>query len=307
MLHLTMALALGADHYSPNDVAAASLTFARYAEALGPLSDDLEERMAVSAKAVKEIDLAVSLLGERGTALHPWRGEIRKSYAHQGLEARSFSDWIQDASTSVFTQAMEAAVASLGVELVECASRGGGIASITGPMGGGSSSCEGDNRSPEIAKAMDANAQLTAVVDQLLAEPWPALELPNGEAEAIAWTGDDGTIRIGAVAQALVGDRLEQLEDELDADLGDLDRELSAGDAQAALADAEKHRLAYEAALAELGDELLGALEKNAVKNGFEVGLCANPPTTGGCAGQDRTKEFLAWAREDKKVSKALQ
>ena len=306
MLHLTLSLALAADHYSPNSVASASLTFARYAEALGPKSEELEEAMAVSAKAVKEVDLAVNLLGARGEPLHDWRGELRKSYAHQGLEAKSFSDWIQDASTSVFTQAMDQAISSLGLDVVECASRGG-LASITGPMGGGGSRCEGADRSAEIARAMDANADLSGVVDQLLAEPWPALELPSGAAPSVDWTGSEGTIRFGVVAQALIPARLEALEEELDRNLGDLDRELSAGDAEKALEEATAHRLAYEAALAAEGERLLAALEKGAVKNGFEVGLCANPPALGGCEGPDRTKEFLAWAREDKKVTKALQ
>ncbi|HJN78040.1 MAG TPA: hypothetical protein QGF58_29270 [Myxococcota bacterium] len=306
MLHLTLSVALSADHYSPNDVAAASVTFARYSEALGPRSDELEEKMAVSAKAVKEVDLAVNLLGERGAPLSEWRAEVRKSYAHQALEAKSFSDWIQDASTAVFTQAMDLAIAELGLDVVECAARSGGIASITGPMAGGSS-CEGEDHSAAIAAAMDANTQLNAVVDELLAEVWPALALPTGEAAALEWTGDDGSIRIGAVAQVLVGERLEALEAKLDADLGDLDREISAGDAEEALAEATKHRLAYEASLAEEGERLLSALEKGAIKGGFEVGLCANPPTLGGCAGKDRTKEFLSWARDDKKVIKALQ
>jgi len=304
MLHLTLSLGLAADHYSPSGVARASTTFARYAEALGPQSDALEERMAISAKAVQELDLAVNLLG--GGEHAEWRAEVRKTYAHQGLEAQSFSDWIQDASESVFTQAMEMAIQGLGVEVVECASRAGGIASITGPMGGSSSACEGADQSAAIAKAMDANTQLSGVVDQLLAESWPTLELPQAAQPVTSWTGSADYIRFGAVAKALIGDDLEAIEATLERDLGDLDRELESGDADKALEEATKHRLAYEATLAKEGEALLEALAKPSTKAGYEVGLCVNPPALGGCEGTDVTREFLAWAREDKKVLKAL-
>lgn len=304
LLFLATTAAAEPAHYSPDAVAGASTTFARYADALGPKSDALEDAMAVNAKAVREADLGASLVARRAD-LTAWQQELRAAYVKQGMVAQSFSDWIQDASTDVFTQAMAQAVGSLGGDLSECAARTG-IAAITGPMSG-PSSCPGADRSADIARAMDQNADLTAVVDQLLAEPWPDFDLPSEPQPTVPLTGDDGWIRIGVVAEAVMSVQLAALEAQLERDLGDLDRELDGPDAEQALKKAEAHRQAYEARVADAGEALLTALEKGLPKAGHQVAVCVNPPALGGCEGVDRTDEVVAWAKGDKKLQKALQ
>ena len=300
---LLVSAAFAGDHYSPDSVARASLTFARYADELGPKSDALEDQMAVHAKGVRAVDLGANLVKNRQD-VSDWQGQVREAYIRQGLEAQGFSDWIQDASTSVFGQALDQALAAHG-DATECAARSG-IAAITGPMSG-PSSCPGDDISAELAKAMDANADLSAVVDQLLAEAWPTFELPSGPQPTIPLTGDGGYIHIAQVAEAVMEVHLAALEAELENDLGDLDRELESGDADAALKKAEARREAYEAAVAERGDALLDALESRLPKAGFEVAVCVNPETYGGCEGTDKTAEVVAWARQDTKLQKAVR
>ncbi|MCP4915321.1 MAG: hypothetical protein GY913_00215 [Proteobacteria bacterium] len=303
-LFLTAAFAAEPAHYSADSVASASMTFARYAEALGPKSDALEDAMAVHARSVKEADLGANLVKSRAD-LSDWQAELRGAYVRQGLEASSFSSWIQDASTDVFTQALDQAVAGFDGELTECKARSG-IAAITGPMSG-PSSCPGQDVSAALAKAMDDNADLNAVVDQLLAETWPTFDLPSGTQATVPLAGDDGTIRIAKVANALMEIQLAALEAELERDLGDLDRELQGPDAAAALAKAEERRRTYEAQVAAEGEKLMGALEAGLPKAGFDVSICVNPPAYGGCEGADKTDDVIAWAKTDKKVQKALR
>ncbi len=300
-----------AAHYSPDSVASHSATFARFAEALGPRGEELDEQMAVAGSAIHELDLGVDLLGGRADeALRAWRLQQRKLYAQHGLQAQSFSDWIQEASTEVFMAAMDIAIRDHDGALESCKARSGMAAITMGPMaGGGPQTCPGADVSADLAASMDANADLTGVVDQLLAEPWPEVKLGSAGQLVVPFVGVDGYVRVAVLAEALMGSRIEALEEGLDRDLSDLDRALGQGgvEAQAALEEAEARRLRHEADLAREGQRLLGAIEKPLGKKGLEVGLCANPPALGGCEGQDRTREVLEALRDDKKVLKALE
>ena len=310
LLMLASVLAETAAHYSPDSVAAQSATFARFAQALGPRGEALDEQLAVAGSAIHELDLGVDLLGERAPEdLRAWRLEQRKLYAQRGLQAQSFSDWIQEASTEVFTAAMDIAISDHGGALESCKARSGMAAIAMGPMGGGTQSCPGADVSAELAAAMDANAELTGVVDQLLAEPWPEVKLGSAGQQVQPFVGSDGYVRVAVLAEALMRRRLEALEDGLDRDLSDLDRALGLGgvEAQAALDEAQARRLRHEADLAREGQRLLGAIEKPLGKQGVQVGLCANPPALGGCEGRDRTQEVIEALRDDKKVLKALE
>ena len=310
LLLLATVAAQEAGHYSPDSVAGKSATFVRFAEALGPKGEALDQQMAVAGSSIHELDLGVDLLGERAPEdLRAWRLAQRKAYAQQGLQARAFSDWIQDASGQVFGSALDIAVEEYGAPLEVCAARSGMAAIAMGPMAGGGGSCPGQDLSAQLAESMDANAELTAVVDELLAESWPTVKLDEAQQAAVPFAGEDGYVRLAVLAEALMGARIEALEEGLDRDLSSLDRALAQGGAEAedALKEAEARRLRHEADLAKEGERLLGAIEKPLSKSGLSVALCANPPAMGGCSGQDRTKEVVEALRDDKKVKKALE
>ena len=138
MVLLSLALA-AAGYYNPDKVANNSETFKRYADAVQPKAEEMEAGLARASFQIQELDLGVSLLGDRApTELVAYRDELRKQYAHQGLEAQSFNDWFQEASSSVFMQALDLAVADLSDwQVKECAPKVGGIAGMTGPGGMG--------------------------------------------------------------------------------------------------------------------------------------------------------------------------
>jgi hypothetical protein len=155
---------------------------------------------------------------------------------------------------------------------------------------------------------MDANPSLVGVVDQLLAEEWPTVGLSGAEQKPVKLTGKDGYVRLAPLVQALAGDQITKLDDDLDRSLGDLDRDLqgSEDDARAALERGEALRVTYESELAALGETVLGAIEKPLDKAGVDIGVCANPVALGGCTGTDRTDEVIALVKDNKKVLKAL-
>ncbi len=307
MLLLSLSLAQ-TGWYNPDAVAGSSETFKRFSDAVQPKSEDMESSLARASLAIQELDLGVTLLGDRSPSeLVAYRDELRKQYAHQGLEAQSFSDWFQDTSSSVFMQALDFAVEDLeDWEVSECAPRSGGIAGMTGPssMGGGVK-CEGEDLSELLGTALDGNKDLNGVVDQLLSETWPTVKLSGQQWAPVALSGTQGYLRVAPLAEALIGDRLDALATELDRALGPLERELESGDAERALKDADKLRRAYEKDLAAEGDRLFDALEK--VTRDWELGLCANPPDLGGCSGEDRTKALVPELAQNKKVLKALK
>jgi hypothetical protein len=298
--------------YDPNRVAAASAQFARYAEVLQPNFETMQNALIRAGNDVEELDLGVSLMGDRASKdLLAYRADLRKQYARQGLEAATFSDWIQDASTQVFMSALEIAIADLAdtYDVTECSPASGGIASMTGPgASGGSRSCDGTDLNAQLAASMDANPSLVGVVDQLLAEEWPTVGLSGAEQKPVKLTGKDGYVRLAPLVQALAGDQITKLDDDLDRSLGDLDRDLqgSEDDARAALERGEALRVTYESELAALGETVLGAIEKPLDKAGVDIGVCANPVALGGCTGTDRTDEVIALVKDNKKVLKAL-
>jgi hypothetical protein len=300
MLLLSLSLA-ASGWYNPDKVASNSETFKRYADAVQPKAGDMESGLAKASLQVQELDLGVNLLGKRAPAeLVAYRDAVRKQYAHQGLEAQSFNDWFQDTSSSVFMQALDFAIEDLDGEVKECAPAAGGIAGIAGPGAMAGPKCEGDDLSAQLATALDASTDLTAVVDQLLGEAWPTVALDGQEWEPVALSGTAGYIRIAPLAEALLTEQLDALDAQLERDLRPLDLS-DEGDKAKAVA----LRQAYEGDIATQGDRLFDAIAK-ATKD-QDLGLCANPPALGGCSGKDRSKELLPTLAQDKKVLKALK
>ena len=297
-------------HYHPENIAAQSQTFARFAQVAGPRFEELQQQLAGSARAIDLLDTSVNLLGDRAPAeLVAYRDGLRSDLARGYLEAQSHVSWFEEASSSVFLQALDLQLKSLESEytLTRCKARSG-IGAITGP-GASLKSCEGTDLNAQIAGALDSSQQLSEVVDQLVAEPWPTVAVQGTEQPVVPWLASEDYVQLAVLERKLAG-KVQRLNEALDDDLAPLEEALadtSSEAGQQALADAEELRGAYEAEVAQWGATLLAALEKPLKKKKLLVGLCANPEALGGCVGTDRTADVIEAVKGDKKVQKALQ
>lgn len=309
VLMTTVASAAEPAYYSPDAVAGASTTFARFAEVATPHFETLQRELAVSAKSIDVLDTSVNLLGDRVTPeLESYRDGLRRELTRGYMQAQAHVGWFEDASTSIFTQALERELASMEGEytLSVCKARTG-MAAISGP-GASIKTCEGTDLNPQLAKALDNSKALSEVVDQLTSEPWPSVQVQGSEQPVLPWIGSEDYINLALVERAL-SERMKGLNQDLDDELLPLEEALAdtkTPEGKEALAQADALRQAYEAEVAAWGESLLQVIEKPLAKKGLQVGLCANPESLGGCVGQDRTDEAIKILKADKKVQKAL-
>lgn len=296
-------------YYSPDAVAGASATFARFADVAAPHFETLQLELAKSAKSIDVLDTSVNLLGDRVTPeLTAYRDGMRRDLTKGYMQAQAHVGWFEDASTSIFTQALERELKALEgqYELNVCRARTG-MSAITGPSSS-MKQCDGKDLNPQLAKKLDASKALTDVVDQLTSEPWPSVQVQGTEQAVLPWIGSQDYINLALVDRAL-SERMKDFNQALDDELLPLEDALAdtkTEDGKAALAKADALRETYESDVAGWGNTLLGLIEKPLDKKGLELGLCANPESLGGCVGTDRTKEAIEILKADKKVQKAL-
>ncbi|MFT5583978.1 MAG: hypothetical protein ACI9VR_001562 [Cognaticolwellia sp.] len=296
-------------YYSPDAVAGASSTFARFAEVAAPHFETLQTDLAKSAKSIDVLDTSVNLLGTRVTPeLTTYRDGLRRALTKGYMQAQAHVGWFEDASTSIFTQALERELKALEgqYELSVCRARTG-MSAITGP-GASMKQCDGADLNPQLALALDSSKALTDVVDQLTSEPWPFVQVQGSEQPVLPWLGSDDYINLALVDRAL-SKRMKDFNQALDDELLPLEDDLAdtkTDQGKAALAKADALRQSYEADVAAWGNTLLGLIEKPLDKKGLEVGLCANPESLGGCVGTDRTDRAIEILKADKKVQKTL-
>ncbi len=280
-------------HYHPDEVAARSARFQELSQAFLPRFDALQGQLARAGEALQELERAVLLLGDRAPeGLRTWQEDLRRRAAHAHLTAQAHVDLVQQDAEQTFGRALQRALEALDDdwEVQECRR-----SPLPGPAAG--PACPGEDLNDRLAKALDADPVLEAEVRDMLSVPWPEFQLEGAPQPAVPFTGEDGYIRLAAVAEALVGERIEAMADELDRRLaavaGDLER-------------AYDLRAAWERDMAALGDTLLQAIERPLKRHDLEVALCANPPALGGCPGVDRTDEALALLVDDRRVRRAL-
>lgn len=306
-LLIATALAAEPGFYSPDGVAAASLTFARYAEALGPRFDKAQSELGIASRAAAELETSVLLLGDRAPAeLRQASDDLRRQVTVAYLRTQAHISLLEEDSTTIFGEAMERAIAGLGdrYTLSEC-TPSGGIAAMTGP-GRGGTRCEGADLNATLAATMDKDPALTAAVDEILSIEWPGFTLEKTPRQAIALSGDATIIYLAPLADALIGGELARLDEALEAELEPLYEPIDSGD-EAALKAAEEARARYEAAMAAEGAKLLAALDKRAGKLVGELALCPNPVELGGCPGTAADDAVTRKLKADRKLAKMLR
>lgn len=303
----TAAQAAGAPgYYLADSVAAKSAAFRAAAEASGPPFNSRNKTLEKVGGGLRLLDLGVALLGPQADpALTAWTAEQRRQTTGEGLRLQRHLDLLQADYGEQFGAAVERAVAAIAagraVAACEAPPR------LPGMPGGGKPPCPGEDLSAAIAEKIDQDAALKRALAEINAVPWPEVSAPAKVWPAVPLTGDRAWVNLGALAEATIGRRIRQHQEALEAALEPLAPRLSAGEA-GALAEAKALRAAYEAKLAADGEVLKAALKVTLEKTKgapSAVGLCANAPALGGCAGDDQTRAVIALLADNKTWQKA--
>lgn len=308
------AFAASQGYYHPDDVAAQSARFAEATSSVGPAWDKAQAAASRTGKALGDLELGVALLGDAAPQGFADRAQAtRKEVTGQFMRLQRHVDLLQDDYAQTFQAALDRALARQGQGLTQCAPPRGGMAARFGPGGGGASAaaCAGEDRNAALAKAIDADPELTRALAEIASVPWPTIEAPSRAEPVVPLTGDRDWIQAAPVARALIGDLIMTRQEALEDAMAPLEDGLEASD-PAAIARAAEMREAWERDLAADGAALRTALADalaRAAKKTPElaaVGLCANPPALGGCAGVDRTELALPILHADPKLARAL-
>ncbi|MEC8423481.1 MAG: hypothetical protein VX000_06865, partial [Myxococcota bacterium] len=230
-----------------------------------------------------------------------WATAQRKTVTGQYLRVQRHVDLVQDDFGGVFSGALQRALESDGALLEEC-SKGSGVQAL---MRRQAADCPGDDRSGTLAAALDADKTLQTSVAEILAIPFPELGIEGRAWAPATITGTARWVSADALARRFASSALDRQTESLANRLAPLEARIAGGDA-AAVEEAAVARAAYEAALAAMGDTVLGAAAPALQKAGMgDVGACANPTSFGGCTGADATREVLDVLSADRRFIKA--
>jgi hypothetical protein len=309
-LLLLSGFALAADaHYDPDQVAVSSELFLSLATQMGPWYEDLQNQMTRISMALEGLDAATLLVGTRtDSAAGTYAQGLRKQAAHQYLQVQRFADVLAEDTEQTFGQALDRALADLGVDAEPCVASSGSFMEPMQGMGSGPSDCPGQDISMELAQRMDRDPSLRSAVAEIQGLDWPGFAVEGQIQPVIGLTGTERYIMLDAAARALIQDQLDVLEMQLEDQIAPFEDHLTEGaeGGEQALTEAQAFRTSYEAAVAVEGERLLDALTKG-LKKQAGVGVCVNPEPLGGCEGNDVTAELLPGLVADKKVLKALR
>lgn len=298
------ALAAAPAHYHPDDVAKASKLFGTVAESMGPAFEAKQGHLASVGQALAELELGVALLGKAAPAeLKQWSDTSRRKVLGERLRLQRHVDLLQDDYGKVFGAALERALptVSKGFDVKEC-----GASGVLAMMG--RKDCKGEDLNPKLAAAIDQDATLKQELASIAAVEWPSFEAPKAAQPVVALTGTTRWVSGGDVAEALIGARLKDKREALEAEL---ERLLPEEPTEADINAAQAKKDAYLAALGKDGDTLRAALTAalgRAEKKGgpAQVGWCANPAELGGCPGDEVTAKVLETVSKDKKFAKDI-
>ncbi|MFN7147723.1 MAG: hypothetical protein ACK4YP_28395, partial [Myxococcota bacterium] len=232
-----------------------------------------------------------------------WSDATRRTILGHTSRLQRHADLLQTDYSDVFGQALKRAIDGVGgaYELRQCGATG-----VLAMMG--RKDCPGEDLNARLAGAIDQDATLKKALADIASVEWPTVEVPRGAQPVAPLTGTTRWIAGGDVAEKLIGARLTDKREALEAELERmLPEEPSNDDVKAAQAKKD----AYLAALGKDGEVLRAALTAalgRAEKKGgpAQVGWCANPVELGGCPGDDVTARVLETLAKDKKFAKDI-
>ncbi|MEZ4241771.1 MAG: hypothetical protein R3F59_37605, partial [Myxococcota bacterium] len=171
--------------------------------------------------------------------------------------------------------------------------------------------CHGQDLNATLAAVVDADTALADQLDEILGRAWPAVVLPK-EAQAPVG-GQARWIDVRDLFVAGARGALRRIDDRDDTARGKIEAAIEQGatvdELRALQPESERISAETAAARAALAAPVLAVAEARMAKKwGGEpaTGWCANPPTLGGCTGDDATRDLVSRLLDDKKVAKAL-
>ncbi|NCG21725.1 MAG: hypothetical protein GWP91_22135 [Rhodobacterales bacterium] len=301
----------GDGFYHPNDLAPESAEFMRLNEqAMGPF----EDRSRTSAEIGRSLALyreSLDLLGNLAPDDEYSRLDaLEKQYNRERAVLETFANTLVDDVDTTFLAALDKAKTSLGVKAMECereiqvGPQVPGMRGRTEP----NPACKGDDLNASLAKAMDADPELQAVVAEIIALEWPTFGI---DTEAQSAVGDgDGWIWIRPLFATGAPQALRAIDDADDnARLpfqAALEDEPTAPQLKQLTEAAEGVTQTTATSRANLAAPVLVVADKALAKMGASAAWCANPPSLGGCTGDNKTQDLVQKLVADGKVSKTL-
>jgi len=303
---ITAALAAAPAYYLPDDVAAASKSFMATTDVMAPRYEDINGKVALYSAALPPLELGTALLGNLAPeGFSAWSDTTRRNLTGQIIRIRRFLDKMQEDYATVFGDALERALPTVGAgySVKECGN--------TGVMAQFKKSvCEGQSLNEALAAAIDKDPALQSALAEIQTLEWPTLLMEPRSWTTTPLTGSDNYIDLSTLAQKLFGTQLAARQKELEEAIAPLEDRLEARDPEAikeatAIKNTWRSHLGQDAATWQplLTDALNRAVKKGAPAS---VGLCANPKTLGGCTGTDVSSKVIPLLAADRKFTKAV-
>jgi hypothetical protein len=299
-------------YYHPDNVGPHSELFGQASAHVAARFERIQAEMAKASPLLVSLDEGTALCSERAPeSFSAYASALRGESNLAQAKVQAFVDTLVEDFEVTFGGAMERVLeqAAEGYELELC--QAAGIHALMGR-----SQCEGTDLAPRIGQHMDGDEQLQADVQEILALEWPGFALQGSTQPVIPVTGVGSFVDLDTLTDALIRERIAQAKARHAQALESIEADLEEGETQAvrdaALGKAQDFRVIYEQEMVGLGEELFTAMESalpRLQKKGAPaaVGVCANPPGLGGCAGEDVTEQLVPLLLSDKKLLKALQ
>ena len=168
-------------------------------------------------------------------------------------------------------------------------------------------SCKGTDISPSIAQKLDANEELKAGIDDVMARTWPTPTLPSRQFPTIELTGTEHFISLDVFSQSLFGKKIANHHKWYEQQYQKIDTKTEEGKKAAnSLYQEFENRLQQDKNTIEKALKALIKKRKKKDPRYLSLGYCGNPIELGGCAGKDITQEVLKELVEYKKSKKII-
>lgn len=297
--------------FDTDEVAAHSTTYAQASAALQAPLEAANRTLNEVAASLIHYRKGLDFLGDRASQDGPTRwADLRQAHGRNRATLEAFADALIDDFNVAMVDAMDRARLAFPGAL-PCVSRIAdgpslpGIPARTKP----NPECTGQNHSQAIAAAMDADADLSRRVADILARPWPSVDVDRTPVSATP--GSAHWIDVAAFVEAAAPQKARDIDvnDDIarapfevalteEPDAASL--EALRAEAAAIEANTRQARVALAAPLLFAAD--LAMAKSEPVPN---AGWCAQPATLGGCEGESLSEPMLARIMSHKKVRKA--
>ena len=168
-------------------------------------------------------------------------------------------------------------------------------------------SCKGTDISESIAQKLDANEELKAGIDEVMARTWPTTSLPSKQFATIELTGTDYFISLDVFAQSLFGKKIAGHHRWYEQQYQKLDTDSQQGkEAAKELYQNFKSKMQLDKNTIEKALKALIKKRKKKDPRYLSLGYCGNPAKLGGCTGKDITQDVLNELVEYKKSKKII-